>query len=214
MRMRKKKHTEERIEACGELLLTAPEENKGKWGRLAGGRKLCLEIGCGKGSFVVGMAKKHPDCFFVAMERVRDVIMLAMEKVKKDGEIDNVRFLCGDADSLAELFDEKEVACIYLNFSDPWPKWRHAKRRLTYRRYLAVYKTILADDGCICFKTDNRPLFDFSLSEFDAAGFDVSHVTNDLHNSPDNADNVVTEYEATFSARGFTINRLEARKRQ
>ena len=211
MRMRKKKHTEERINACGALNITNPEENLGKWKEIAGERKLCLEIGCGKGSFVYGMAKKHPDRFFVAMEKVRDVIMLAMEKIKNDGEINNVLFICGDAEDLTKIFAPGEVDEIYLNFSDPWPKARHAKRRLTYRKFLEMYKTLLSENGVIYFKTDNRPFFDFSLEEFPAAGYALSDVTFDLHNSEYNADNVVTEYEATFSARGFTINRLVAR---
>lgn len=211
MRMRKKKHTEERISACGEINLLTPEENRGKWGELCKGKKLCLEIGCGKGSFVLGMAKKHPDRFFVAMEKVRDVIMLAMEKVLADGEIENVRFIAGDAEDLPKIFADGEIDEIYLNFSDPWPKARHAKRRLTYRKFLEMYKALLKPDGVIYFKTDNRPFFDFSLEEFPAAGYELFDVTFDLHNSEFNAENVVTEYEATFSARGFSINRLAAK---
>lgn len=211
MRMRKKKHTEERIEACGALNIEKPEENFGKWREIAGDRKLCLEIGCGKGSFVFGMAKKYPDRFFVAMEKVRDIFMLAMEKVKKDEEINNVLFVCGDAKDLTKIFAPGEIDEIYLNFSDPWPKARHEKRRLTYRGFLEMYKGLLAENGVLYFKTDNRPFFDFSLEEFPAAGYELSNVTFDLHNSEYNAENVVTEYEATFSARGFTINRLVAR---
>ncbi|MBR3996222.1 MAG: tRNA (guanosine(46)-N7)-methyltransferase TrmB [Clostridia bacterium] len=212
MRMRKKKHTEDRILACEKVNITDPESYIGKWHEMCGDRKLCLEIGCGKGSFVYGMSKKHKDDrFFVAMEVVRDVIMLAMEKVSADTEIDNVRFVAGDARDLPKIFAKGEVDEIYLNFSDPWPKSRHAKRRLTYRVFLEMYKELLSDDGVIYFKTDNRPFFDFSLEEFPAAGYELSDVTFDLHNSPYNDDNVVTEYEATFSARGFTINRLVAR---
>lgn len=211
MRMRKKKHTEERIEACADINITEPEAYFGRWSDLAKGRTLCLEIGCGKGSFVYGMAKKHPDRFFVAMEKVRDVIMLAMEKINADEEIDNVVFIAGDAEDLPKFFDKGEISEIYLNFSDPWPKARHAKRRLTYRKFLEMYKTLLPKDGVIFFKTDNRPFFDFSLEEFPAAGYEMSDITFDLHNSEYNAENVVTEYEATFSARGYTINRLVAR---
>lgn len=211
MRMRKKKHTEERIEACAGINITEPEAYFGRWSDLAKGRTLCLEIGCGKGSFVYGMAKKHPDRFFVAMEKVRDVIMLAMEKINADEEIDNVVFIAGDAEDLPKFFDKGEISEIYLNFSDPWPKARHAKRRLTYRKFLEMYKTLLPKDGVIYFKTDNRPFFDFSLEEFPAAGYEMSDITFDLHYSEYNAENVVTEYEATFSARGYTINRLVAR---
>ncbi len=213
MRMRKKKHTAERIEACGALNVKNPEENFGKWKEICEGRTLCLEIGCGKGSFVYNMAKKHPDKFFVAMEKVPDVIMLAMEKVKSDGKTDNVCFICGDAEELPKIFEKREIDEIYLNFSDPWPKGRHAKRRLTYRKFLLMYKELLSDSGALYFKTDNRPFFDFSLGEFPAAGYRMSDITFDLHNSEYNSDNVVTEYEATFSAKGFRINRLVARKK-
>ncbi len=212
MRMRKKKHTEERILVCERINVTNPEEYKGKWSELAGDRKLCLEIGCGKGSFVYGMAKKHPERFFIAMEKVRDVIMLAMEKINAEPEIDNVLFICDGAENLEKMFEKEEISEIYLNFSDPWPKARHAKRRLTYRKFLEMYKGLLKDDGAIYFKTDNRPFFDFSLEEFPAAGYKMSDITFDLHNSEYNTENVVTEYEATFSARGYTINRLVARK--
>ncbi len=211
MRMRKKKHTDERMAQCADIHIENPTEYKGKWQELAGDRKLCLEIGCGKGSFVLGMAKKHPERFFIAMERVKDVIMLAMEKVEADPAIDNVRFVCGDADYLCDYFTDGELSEIYLNFSDPWPKVRHAKRRLTYRKYLLTYRKLLNKDGVIYFKTDNRPFFDFSLVEFPLSGYALSDVTFDLHHSPYNADNVVTEYEATFSARGYSINRLVAR---
>ena len=215
MRMRKKKHTEDRILACESVNITNPEEYMGKWHELCGDRKLCLEIGCGKGSFVYGMSKKHKDDrFFVAMEVVRDVIMLAMEKITADEEIENVRFIAGDARDLPKFFAPGEIDEIYLNFSDPWPKSRHAKRRLTYRAFLEIYKNLLAPDGVLYFKTDNRPFFDFSLEEFPEAGYELSDVTFDLHNSEYNAENVVTEYEATFSARGFTINRLVARPKR
>lgn len=215
MRMRKKKHTEDRILACESVNITNPEDYIGKWHDMCDGKKLCLEIGCGKGSFVYGMSKKHKnDRFFVAMEKVRDVIMLAMEKITADEEIDNVRFIAGDAEDLPKIFAKGEIDEIYLNFSDPWPKARHAKRRLTYRKFLEMYKELLTDDGVIYFKTDNRPFFDFSLEEFPAAGYDMSDITFDLHNSEYNAENIVTEYEATFSARGFTINRLVARPKR
>ena len=130
MRMRKKKHTEDRILACEKVNITDPESYIGKWHEMCGDKKLCLEIGCGKGSFVYGMAKKHSeDRFFVAMEVVRDVIMLAMEKITLDGEINNVKFIAADARDLPKIFAPGEIDEIYLNFSDPWPKSRHAKSR-------------------------------------------------------------------------------------
>ena len=210
MRMRKKKHTDDRIVACGDLLIEQPTSMPGKWHTLAGDRKLCLEIGCGKGTFVCETAKKNPDKFFIAVEKVRDVMVMAMEKAKNAG-LENVVFSDMDAEKLCEVFEKDELSEIYLNFSDPWPKKKHAKRRLTFRSFLNIYRHILCDDGVIYFKTDNRPLFDFSLEEMYDSAYSLSDITNDLHNSQWAADNVVTEYEANFSAKGFTINRVVAR---
>ncbi len=168
-----------------------------------------MEIGCGKGSFIVELARRHPDRNYIAVEKISDVILLAMEKAKA-AELTNVRFLIGDAGTLTEVFKKGDISRIYLNFSDPWPKAGYAKRRLTHRGFLEKYKSILTDDGEIHFKTDNRALFDFSLEEFEACGFALRNVTNDLHNSPYNEGNIVTEYETNFSAKGFTINRVEA----
>lgn len=207
MRMRKKKNGAKRLEACADVRAADPVSMKGKWRTLAKDRLLAAEIGCGKGNFVLGMAEKHPERYFVAFEKVPDVIVTAMEKVKAAG-IQNVIFVLDDAERLTDIFAPGELEEIYLNFSDPWPKKKHAKRRLTYRAFLERYKLILKDGGKICFKTDNRPLFDFSLEEFEAAGIPLSDVTYDLHHSPYEADNVHTEYEDTFSAKGFPINRL------
>ena len=223
MRMRKKKHGAERMQACDDIWIREPSEHLGKWRALAQESfevdaetaqdiKLCLEIGCGKGTFVCEMAKRHPECFFVAVEKVPDVVLLAMEKAKT-AELSNVVFVNGDASTLTEAFAEGELDEIYLNFSDPWPKKGHAKRRLTHRNFLAVYNKILSDNGALFFKTDNRPLFDFSLEEMTEFGLKLSDITFDLHNSPYEADNIHTEYENTFSARGYTINRVVARKK-
>ena len=210
MRMRKKKHGEERILACAELLIqdpavlkddpAAPFADKSK--------KLCLEIGCGKGNFAVGMAEKNEDCNFIAMERVRDVCCLALEKAMacKETRSDNLRFIIGDADNLEEWFPEHSVDVLYINFSDPWPKAGHAKRRLTHRNYLAKYKKLLKEGGLLIFKTDNVGLFDFSLEEFAEFGLQIEWMTRDLHNSERAEGNVMTEYEKNFSEKGFTIN--------
>ena len=208
--MRKKKHGEERIMACAELLIedpsvlkedpVAPFSDKTK--------KFCLEIGCGKGNFAVGMAEKNPDCNFIAMERARDVCCVALEKAMacKETRNDNLRFIIGDADNLEEWFPEKCLDILYLNFSDPWPKSGHAKRRLTHRNYLAKYKKLLKDGGLLIFKTDNVGLFDFSLEEFAEFGLKIEWMTRDLHNSERAEGNVMTEYEKNFSEKGFTIN--------
>lgn len=209
MRMRKKKHGAERIEACSELLIRDISVLKnGFEGIFDGERPVHLEIGCGKGNFAVGMAKKYPDINFVAMERVSDVCCIALEKAmadKESRENDNLRFLIGDAKLLAENVLPHSLDCIYLNFSDPWPKAGHAKRRLTHRSFLEIYRNLLKEDGLLRFKTDNVGLFDFSLEEFAEFGAEILWQTRDLHNSEKNEDNVMTEYEKNFSEKGFSI---------
>ena len=153
------------------------------------------------------LAKRNPDKFFIGFEKIADVIVLAMEKVK-EAELDNVVFVCDDAERILEIFEESELDGMYLNFSDPWPKKRHAKRRLTYVAFLNRYKRIIKEGGKIFFKTDNRPLFDFSLEQFEEAKIPLTDVTFDLHNSEYEKDNIHTEYEDNFSAKGFSINRL------
>lgn len=209
MRMRKKKHGAERIEACSALLIRDIATLKnGMAGIFDEERPVHLEIGCGKGNFAVGMAKQHPEVNFIAMERVADVCCIALEKAmaaKDDRSGDNLRFLIGDAKLLAEHVLPHSLDCIYLNFSDPWPKSGHAKRRLTHRGFLEIYQTLLKEDGILRFKTDNVGLFDFSLEEFEAFGAEILWQTRDLHNSEKNADNVMTEYEKNFSEKGFSI---------
>ncbi len=208
MRMRKKKNAEARMNACSDYSIENPTELKGKWQELYGkGRKMFLEIGCGKGTFVTELAKRNPDNFYIALEVVPDVIMLAMEKAKAQ-EIENVIFVCFDASRLTDVFEDNELSGIYLNFSDPWPKNRHHKRRLTYITFLEMYKKVIKNGGNIFFKTDNRPLFDFSLVQFYDAKIPLSQVTTDLHTSMWEKDNIHTEYEDNFSAKGFCINRL------
>ena len=209
MRMRKKKHGAERIEACSELLIKDISTLKdGFDGVFDESRPVCLEIGCGKGNFAVGMAKKYPDINFIAMERVADVCCVALEKAmatKAERPTDNLRFLIGDAKLLGESLPSHSLDGIYLNFSDPWPKSGHAKRRLTHRSFLDIYRILLKEDGLLRFKTDNVGLFDFSIEEFTAYGAEIVWQTRDLHASEKNADNVMTEYEKNFSERGFAI---------
>ncbi len=202
MRMRKKKNGEARFAACSEYVIASREELEGYLDRFP-----CeLEIGCGKGGFIIQMAERHPEKFFIAVEVITDALITALENASKKG-IPNLRFINSNARLLPELFQKGEVATLYLNFSDPWPKARHAKRRLTHRDFLAIYRSVLSEEGKIIFKTDNRPLFDFSLEEFSEAGMRITDVTYDLHNSPYNADNVMTEYEKNFSEKGFPIHR-------
>ena len=214
MRMRKKKHGTERINACSELLIQnkviTPESVNEIFGYDTV-RPLWLEIGCGKGAFVCAMSEKHPEVNFIALERIADVAMLAMEKCKS-AERENVRFIIGDIAKLWDMLPDGSVDRIFLNFSDPWPKAGHAKRRLTHRNFLEQYRRILKPDGAVFFKTDNRGLFDFSVDEMRETGWRLENLTYDLHNSEFAADNVMTEYERNFSAKGFSINRVEAWK--
>ena len=203
MRMRKKKHAEERLAACAEYLTEKPE--------FCSSRPLWLEIGAGKGGFACGMTEKHPDVNYYAMEKVTDCVVLAAEKAKAAGR-KNLKFINDTADNLTRLFPEGSIDAIFLNFSDPWSKKGYAKRRLTHRRYLAVYFNLLKDGGSITFKTDNVGLFDFSLEEIEAMGLKCDTVTRDLHASEWQKDNVVTEYEANFSSQGISINMLKVTK--
>ncbi|MBO5202986.1 MAG: tRNA (guanosine(46)-N7)-methyltransferase TrmB [Clostridia bacterium] len=209
MRMRKKKHGAERIAACSELLIENIEVLKEGFGEVfSTDRPVHMEIGCGKGNFACGMAEKYPDVNFVAVEKVADVCCVALEKARARSEErpdDNLRFIIGDAKNLAENVKPHSLDCIYLNFSDPWPKAGHAKRRLTYRSFLEIYKNLLNEDGILKLKTDNVGLFDFSLEEFEAFGMKIIWHTRDLHSEPQNADNVMTEYEKNFSDKGQSI---------
>ena len=207
MRMRKKKHGAERIAACAELLFTDRAEIETFLQNNGG--KCELEIGCGKGDFAIE-ASKRTSLPFIAIERSSDVAVVAMEKAKA-AECDNLHFVVGNAELLLpELFVKGEVDTLYLNFSDPWPKKGYAKRRLTHRKFLAMYRELLPEYGKIVFKTDNAGLFDFSLEEFTAAGFRLEELCRDLHNSEYNENNIQTEYERNFSAKGFPIHRVVA----
>lgn len=207
--MRKKKHGEERINACAELRISDPATMlSGLNGIFPNAQPIHMEIGCGKGKFACDMSKKYPDVNFIAVEKVPDVCCIALEKAmtqKDEREKDNIRFIIGDAKTLAENVPEHSLDCIYLNFSDPWPKKGHAKRRLTHRTFLEIYKKLLKPDGILKFKTDNAGLYDFSLEEFEAIGATIIWQTRDLHSSEKNADNIMTEYEKNFSEKGFSI---------
>ncbi len=208
MRMRKKKHGAERIAACSELLINVTENQLLSTESIfPQARPLWLEIGCGKGDFAVGMAQKHPESNLIAMERVADVACLALEKamLAKETRPDNLRFIIGDARNLPQLFAPHSIECIYLNFSDPWPKKGYAKRRLTHRGFLELYRTLLTEGGMLKLKTDNQGLFEFSLEEFEACGLKVEWLTRDLHATEEMKNNVMTEYERSFSEKGQVI---------
>ena len=207
MRMRKKKHGAERIAACAELLIEQPVDVIDPQSFFPVEKPIHLEIGCGKGDFAVGMAAANPDQNWIAMERVADVACLALEKAMraKDTRPDNLRVLIGDARNAAIWFPANSVDCIYLNFSDPWPKKGYAKRRVTYRTFLEQYRTILKDGGSLRLKTDNEGLFLSSLEEFEVCGLTVEWKTNDLHASEKAEGNIMTEYERNFSSKGQPI---------
>lgn len=167
-----------------------------------------IEVGTGKGQFISGMGKQHPDINYIGIELFKSVIVTAVEKVKQSGA-PNVRLLNIDADTLTDVFDPGEVQRVYLNFSDPWPKNRHEKRRLTYSHFLKKYEEVMGGAGAIHFKTDNRGLFEYSLKSFSEYGLLLTYVSLDLHNS-DPEGNIMTEYEEKFSALGQPIYRAEA----
>ena len=178
-----------------------------------------MEIGCGKGKFACDMSKKYPDVNFIAVEKVPDVCCIALEKAmaaKESRPADNLRFLIGDARNLTEWFLPHSVDTLYLNFSDPWPKAGHAKRRLTYRAFLEVYFSLLKPDGVLALKTDNEGLFLFTQEELSALGYVPHFLTDDLHASEEAATNIMTEYERSFSEQGMKIHalRVTGRSRQ
>ena len=213
MRMRKKKHGEERLSQCQEYLYNHEGEPLAEPAKTVYGEdaKVYLEIGAGKGGFAVGMTKQNPEVAYFAMERVTDCVVLAAERAKKEGS-EKLRFIIDTADNLTKIFAKGSVDAIFLNFSDPWSKKGYAKRRLTHARYLAVYMHLLKDGGKLCFKTDNVGLFDFSLEQLEEVGLPLTKMTRDLHASEWNEGNVVTEYEAAFSSQGVKINMLEVVK--
>ena len=207
MRMRKRNNLEPRMEACASVWIQDPETRRGNWRQLLPeARALHLEIGCGKGKFTVEMAEQNPDVLFIAVERVKEALVLAMEKAISMG-LKNVYFLSVDAAELDQLFAPGEADRIYLNFCDPWPRSKNAKRRLTYHTFLEKYRSVLRRDGEIHFKTDNAGLFAWSLEEFERYGYPVRNVTDDLHR--DGVVGMMTGYEEKFYALGTPIHRCE-----
>ena len=184
------------------------EPAKGNWNKIFGNdRPVYIEIGMGKGRFIIDNALKYPEINFVGIEKYSSVLLRALQKLDLMEEVpSNLRFLCIDAKEITEYFDKGEVDRIYLNFSDPWPKDRHAKRRLPSRQFLSLYDVILKKEGTLEFKTDNRGLFDFAVEELEPAGWKANAVTYDLHNDDAmNKDNIMTEYEEKFSSIGNPI---------
>ena len=210
MRMRKKPNLVPRLERAAGVMIRQPEGCRGRWHELFPGYEhIHLELGCGKGRFTAGTAQAAGDTLLAAVERVPDAMVVGMERVIALG-IKNVRFIDRDVQSLCEIFAPGEIERIYLNFCDPWPKSRDAKHRLTAPDFLRMYASLLPDGGLVCFKTDNLPLFDWSIEQFTAEGWSLGGITNDLHAG--GIRGVMTDYEAKFHALGLKINRLEAAK--
>lgn len=212
MRLRHIPGSEEQI-AESPYVIQAPEEKKTHWAEVFGNRNpIYIEVGMGKGKFLMELAQKNPDINYVGIERYSTVLLKAIQKQERL-KLPNLCFLREDAQRLADVFGTGEVWKIYLNFSDPWPKDRHAKRRLTSPRFMAVYDRILKSDGIVEFKTDNQDLFEYSLQSVSEAGWNVEWHTFDLHHSEYGEENVMTEYEAKFSAQGKPICKLAASRK-
>lgn len=211
MRLRNVPGSREAI-AASPFVVHEPESYKGRWTEFFGNdHPIYIEIGMGKGQFINALALMNPDINYIGIEKYESVMIRAVAKREQVPDCPNLTFLRYDAEDLLDVFDTDEISRIYLNFSDPWPKDRHAKRRLTSKEYLARYRQFLKPDGQIEFKTDNRPLFDFSLEEIKNSGWELSQVTFDLHHSEYMEGNVMTEYEQKFSAIGNPIHRLVAK---
>ncbi len=193
-----------------EYVIKNPQETKGHWNEIFGNSNpIYIEIGMGKGRFITENAFKNPSINYIGIERYTSVLLRAVQKtdeLEKEKRPSNLRFLCMDAAEITDVFEKGEVSKIYLNFSDPWPKERHAKRRLPSKEFLKRYDEILKKDGDLEFKTDNKDLFEFALGELEPAGWKLKAVTRDLHNDPEmSKGNIMTEYEEKFSAIGNPI---------
>lgn len=208
MRLRKVAGAEDRLNENKTYFVSSPEENKGIWKSVfSNENQLHVEIGCGKGGFIVENAKKNPNINFIAIEKYDSVLIRVLEKIENE-DIPNLRLVLFDANDISLLFGDKEVDTIYLNFSDPWPKNKHARRRLTSSIFLNQYKNILSDNGQIIQKTDNRHLFESSLESFCNNGWSMFDISLDLHKEDE--PNICTEYEEKFSKFG-PIYRLKAK---
>lgn len=196
----------EDVIAASPLVIHEPEKMKDKWKEIFGNEHpIRIEVGMGKGRFLYNLAEQNPQINYIGIEKYSSVLLRALQKME-EVLLPNLKFIRMDAENIAEVFGEEEVDRIYLNFSDPWPKDRHAKRRLPSKEFLARYDCFLKRDGVIEFKTDNKALFDFALAELPLAGWCASRITFDLHHDEEMMqENIMTEYEERFSAKGNPI---------
>lgn len=205
MRRRNVKNVDVRIENASLNVITNGQVHKGKWHELFGNNNpIYLEIGMGKGDFIIEHAKTNPNINYIGLEKFPSVLIQAADKLNNE-HLPNLYLLLVDADTLAEIFEESEISQIFLNFSDPWPKARHAKRRLTSEKFLKNYKKILKADGVIEFKTDNRELFEYSIVSMNNYGMKFLDLTFDLHHRDPEVYIIKTEYEKKFMAKGNPI---------
>ena len=210
MRHRRKPWSETEM-ANNKALVTNPTENKGKWNEAFGNdNPIYVEIGCGKGGFLSEMSKLYPNINFIGMEKEDQIVAAALKKSRESGVGENIRFMVENVANINEIFETGEVERLYINFCDPWPPKRHAKRRLTHRDFLLRYRQVLRAGGEIHFKTDNVGLFAFSVTEFPLGGFYPEQVTHDLH--AQGIQGIMTDYEEKFHNMGTKINRCVAVK--
>lgn len=213
MRMRKKPWAAQEVQE-NPFVVLSPELHRGAWRTLFGNEHpIHVEIGMGKGSFILENARQNPGINYIGIEKQESVIAIAARKLAAEEEIRNVRLVCGDGAGMATLFQDGEIQKIFINFCDPWPKRKWAKRRLTHHRFLRIYQALLAREGMLCFKTDNQDLFEFSLNELLEERWQVRNVSLDLHKRirlfPE-TQNIMTEYETKFSEKGQPIYALTA----
>jgi tRNA (guanine-N7-)-methyltransferase len=210
MRLRRKPWSDKEL-SVNDTLITNPEKHKGRWHTVFGNdHPIHIEIGCGKGRFITKTALANPDINYIAIEKQEIVIVSALRKSREANATKNLRFITADVSNLSDFFEPNEIKRIYINFCDPWDrKKKWAKRRLTHSNFLSIYEGLFKDGGQIHFKTDNRKLFEFSLNEISAKGWQMQNISLDLHNS-DFEGNIMTEYEEKFSSLGMPIYRLEA----
>ncbi|WP_428911287.1 tRNA (guanosine(46)-N7)-methyltransferase TrmB [Niallia sp. Krafla_26] len=212
MRLRHKPWAKEKLEQYPQYVISQPESLKGKWGTVFENQQpLHIEIGTGKGRFITEMARANPSTNYLGIELQESVIVSALDRII-EAEIPNVKLLNANAVDLPQYFEKGEISRIYLNFSDPWPKVRHEKRRLTYKSFLQIYEELLPKQGEVHFKTDNQGLFEYSLTSFSQYGMLLKYISLDLHKS-DFEGNIMTEYEEKFSSKGNRIYRCEVQFR-
>lgn len=213
MRLRNKPWAQERLDQYPQYVVPNPESYKGRWNEAFDrNQPLHIEVGTGKGRFITEMAKANPEINYIGIELYKSVLVTALDRLI-EAELPNVKLLNINAADLQKYFAKNDVSRVYLNFSDPWPKKRHEKRRLTYKDFLKLYERIMVDEGEIHFKTDNQGLFEYSLMSFSAYGLLLTYISLDLHNS-DFTGNIMTEYEEKFSQQGNRIYRCEVKFRK